>query len=117
MTTPVLTDPADVLEAAADLIERDGLYKGGYWRGWPDREYAPGTPCCALGAIAVVSDLRTQAACVHPASDVLRDYINRGRLREQALVTWSDARGRTAVKVAAAMRAAAQDWRAGRDPV
>jgi hypothetical protein len=57
-----MTD-TEVLLAAADLIERNGLHKGEEWPG-ADRgeEWHPGDPCCVLGAIALV-DWRFPGSC------------------------------------------------------
>lgn len=69
----------EVLLAAADLIERDGLHKRGYWRDWP-RSYVPGKPCCAWGAIRVVA----------PTGELRGDAAVRLRAVVGSIPGWSD---------------------------
>jgi hypothetical protein len=52
--------PSEALALAADLIERVGLYKSGYWdrggggpRGYAE-EYVDGYSVCSIGALSVV---------------------------------------------------------------
>jgi hypothetical protein len=48
--------PSEALALAADLIERVGLHKSGYWdRGTypPREEYADGYSVCSMGALSV----------------------------------------------------------------
>lgn len=56
LTAPIL---ADILDAAAQLIEQDGTERGDWW---PDAQGTPwqtGMPCCAAGAIGVAAGYRT----------------------------------------------------------
>ena len=51
------TDPGDVYAtctAAADYVERYGLYRDGFW---PGAEYQPGAPVCLYGALAAATGL------------------------------------------------------------
>jgi hypothetical protein len=51
------TDPDDVYAtctAAAEVIERQGLYRDGFW---PGGDYTAGVPVCLYGAIAVATGL------------------------------------------------------------
>jgi hypothetical protein len=49
---------ADLIDQAATLIETDGLEVGDYWTGALFQPYAPGMPCCTVGALAAVSGYR-----------------------------------------------------------
>jgi hypothetical protein len=49
---------ADLIDQAATLIETDGLEVGDYWTRALFQPYEPGTPCCTVGALAVVSGYR-----------------------------------------------------------
>lgn len=52
-----MTD-TEVLLAAADLIERNGLHKGDYWPGARHLQpYSLGDPTCVLGACRVVTGM------------------------------------------------------------
>jgi hypothetical protein len=46
---------ADLIDQAAQLIERDGLEIGGYWPDSLLRPYEPGDSCCTAGALAAVA--------------------------------------------------------------
>lgn len=90
-----MTD-TEVLLAAADLIERNGLHKGDYW---PDRPgpYMPGKPCCALGAIRVFVP-RAHCAQRRAVSAMLAGVV--GNVSQ-----WSD--DHTQAEVVATLRAVA----------
>lgn len=49
---------ADTLDAAADLIRRNGLHKGDYWPDSDRHDYCDGTPACLAGALAVALGAR-----------------------------------------------------------
>lgn len=101
---------AEMLEAAAQEIERSGHHKGWYWRD----SYNSG-PCCAIGAIRrVCGDSDNDAIESGPAKaadaavDVLETYLRaRGLLPARKWIPyWND---RTdAADVIAALRAAAR---------
>ncbi len=121
-THPVLPEPtnrpAALLRAAADRIDRYGLFQGEYWPITPggiSAGYIPGDPCCALGALAVAAGyddalLADAALDARPelvaATDALTAQLNPCARAAQVSV-WNDHPGRTATEVTAALRAAA----------
>jgi hypothetical protein len=82
----------EVLLGAADLIERNGLYKCTYWPGWP-ASYFPGYPCCALGAIRVITNDSGDRGSLAKLEDAIGGSIAR----------WSDSH--TQAQVVATLRA------------
>jgi len=102
---------ADVLDGAADVIERDGWHQGHY--------YIPGEGVCAIGAFAQATGLR------HP------DIEDRGFGPRRALaghlgfdpdyagpiIRWNDAPERTKQEVLDALRKAAKHERAAADGI
>lgn len=95
----------DILDRAADVIERDGLWQGGdFWRDSHSRRWTPGEPCCTVGTIGVLL-ARTTAAAVacdfipavlgdpwgddlpHPAISALMAYLH---VNLPELFRWSD---------------------------
>lgn len=92
-----MTD-TEVLLAAADLIERNGLHKGDYW---PDshsrRSYVPGEPCCAIGAMCAVTGMSRGGCC--NAEVLLERHVG------GPVVPWSDEH--TQAEVVATLRAVA----------
>jgi arginine/ornithine N-succinyltransferase beta subunit len=87
---------ADDLRAAADVLERDG---------WTQRNYVDRGGCrCMIGALAAATreDLRTwNTVRVDAGRKAMRDFLH------QNLASWNDAEGRTAAEVTAALREAA----------
>jgi hypothetical protein len=100
-----MSDTADLLDKAADIIERDGWCQGKYAS---DPETGP---CCALGAIR-----RAATGTAFPACDDDWDAItNAGRALARLtgfVPGWNDTQGRQAVEVTAALHAAAEKARA-----
>lgn len=88
---------ADVLNGAADLIERDGWVQGAYKQG--SRRCARQ----ALGDAANLSFPSAQWAAYHAAGDTLAEG-----LEEQSVWAWNDAPGRTQAEVVAALQIAAE---------
>lgn len=93
-----MTD-TEVLLAAADLIERNGLHKGELWpgalKGLPRK---PGDPCCVMGAIEAVTGVRANVGSL--------DLVK--RLRRSvgfAVDIWSD--DSTQTEVVTTLRAVA----------
>lgn len=118
-TAPAPTGhPAELLRAAADRIERFGLFQGEYWPITPggiSAGYIPGDPCCALGALAVAAGyddplLADAALDARPelvtATDALTAHL-RLRARVAPVSVWNDHPARIATEVTAALRAAA----------
>ncbi|MGH3779801.1 MAG: DUF6197 family protein [Pseudonocardiaceae bacterium] len=108
--TPMTT--RQVLLAAADLIEHDGLCQGEYWPGQGNgTPYTPGLPCCVIGSIAVTAGVTIEHSLPTsplPAVDVLCRVVLKHRVPQpDRLVDWNDQEDRTAGEVAAAMRGAA----------
>lgn len=98
--------PVEVLNTAADYIEAHGLNIGEYWPGAATgTPYRAGTPCCALGAIAVAlkpNKPDKTTALVSDAANTLRDRVSKLAGYRRNLVQWNDAS--TADEVVATMR-------------
>lgn len=88
-----MSDLADVLNRAADLIERDGWVQGRF-RG-PNGEH------CATDAVVCACEF--SMVVYNDAVDVLLEAI-----RRQNLPRWNDEPGRTQAEVVAKLRAAAR---------
>jgi hypothetical protein len=123
---------ADLIDAAAQLIETDGLEVGDLWSAATDRwDYEPGDSCCTAGALAVVCGYRradqveeafTATSCVdacdedgqelpwepHPVFAAVLDKL--GFDTPEDLYNWSDSAGDS--RVVAALREAATKIRA-----
>ncbi|MCX4444772.1 DUF6197 family protein [Streptomyces albidoflavus] len=111
MTTPTPAEVADVLDRAADHIDRVGWIQGGWYTVTAEAEpkdspmdadsalmvAAGGTPIAAL-----VSLTRAQTAVYYLAKAAMRHYTG-----YVGLVQWNDMSGRTKDEVTAVMRAAA----------
>jgi len=54
--------PSEVLDRAADLITTAGHLQRSYWPGVGSRDYEPGDPVCAIGAVCVVRGATTDEA-------------------------------------------------------
>lgn len=99
--------PADVLRAAADLIEPEGAWTQGHYWASPtldssDMEEPSKVPddafCfCALGAIARAADEEPDHACGHPAAEALKREVGPVHI-------WNDAPERTQAEVVAKLR-------------
>ncbi len=90
---------ADVLNAAADLIERDGWCQGRFIGGVDGRERCVSqaifdATLAGPGTVLVFHDARTVFA---------------NRIDADTTWAWNDTPGRTRVEVVAALRAAAKD--------
>lgn len=101
----------EVMAAAADLIENDGLWKGRFWQHYGEIGASynePGDPCCALGALYAVAD-RSPFEHFDFADTVFDDiHLHARRLLPVAdIADWNDADARTAGDVVAFLRAAA----------
>jgi len=106
----VSAEIADVLDRAADRIERDGWWQGDYYEGADLDIYAGATlrlaprPCCLTGA------LWAESGDAHAAMDVVSiigDYVG-----NDLPAVWNDAPERTQAEVVAALRGAAAEERA-----
>lgn len=100
----------EVLEAAADLLERPGAWTQGAFardrKGWPQVSHDCRAICfCAVGAIYRVSGYgpATSEAFSHLSSQVRRNNIGE----------WNDKPNRTQSEVVAALRQAARQSRGG----
>lgn len=125
---------SEILDKAADVIERNGLAQGGWYA--PYRE-KPTVECrvCAGGAVNLVvigypvcgavdteapglmGAYRVLAHRVQPGLDIADDIDDEHRLDQYiaAIGAWNDAKGRTAEEVVRELRAAAASEReAGR---
>jgi hypothetical protein len=120
---------ADLIDAAATLIEADGLEVGSYWAEALLRPYEPGMACCTAGALASVSgyrdvldveagfvglghyDAETNTYAEVPAHPVFAAAMAElGFTAVEDLYNWSDAAGD--VEVVEALRDAAAKIRA-----
>ena len=114
MTTPTPADIADVLDRAADHIDRVGWTQGDWCEATPGLrpEESPVDADSAL-AVAVGAAPFTpgsgltpaQAVAYHAAMNALHRHIRGG------LIAWNDKPGRTQAEVTAVMRAAAASQR------
>jgi len=108
-----------VLDAAAELVERVGLWQGGgYWPGsWV---YCDGDPVCTVGALYVAAGLGGPDFATDEVGNVVgctaRSVMTavdawsavQRHLGTDAVHVWSDTPGRTATEVAAVLRATAE---------
>jgi len=109
---------ADVLDRAADRIERDGLWKGSYYQGSRIDLSVAGSglhtvrirlhetpqPCCAIAALVAESD------DFGDALNALRTHLEFGNF--DTIMAWSDDPRRPGAEVVAALRGAAAQERA-----
>lgn len=107
----------EVLYAAADLIEVNGLCQGDYWPGangeW---RYVPGDPVCTFGACAVVLGVEYPWAADMP--DVVEDIADAlDEVVGEWVPGWNDAPGQTAERVVSVLRACALMVAARREPL
>jgi len=103
---------ADVLDRAADRIERDGWWQGGYYQGSAEEIATTplrialrvtSRPCCAIAAVMAEAPSRHMS---HLAERALERFLG------VPLVTvWNDAPERTQAEVVAAIRGAAAQER------
>lgn len=109
---------AEVLRAAADRIDRDGLHKGDHfpsigWESWA-RTPADG-PCCVMGALGSVTGkdpygFRTTTTSSR-AAGYLALYLQRTRRNQDLTVPgWNDAKGVRKSDVVKTLRKAADEW-------
>lgn len=102
---------ADVVSRAADRIERDGFYKGAYYKGWDsDHEgvwmvaeiiRARNVPCCTLGAIYAEANVCDKTAVVSALTRCLG-------LDAWGIPDWNDKPSQRKGRVVAALRRAAK---------
>ncbi len=111
------TDPDDVYAtctAAADLIERDGLFRRSFWgepQGRSRTRYEPGMPLCTIGAIRVAIghyndldyDFDAWPAC--RTVDAVREEL-RGRRggHDVGIGVWNDTEAADAAEVVELLR-------------
>jgi hypothetical protein len=104
-------ETADILDEAANVIERNGHHKGDYYTDEGGRAPAA-CPVCTYGAIHVaafgepVPTLDTIDADGDAATEAIRSL--RRHLNTTALGAWNDAPDRTAEQVITTLRSAAQ---------
>lgn len=118
-------ETADILDGAADVIERDGWHQGDYGApGKQDQQPIEGQPVCALGAIRVARrlDVRWSAAAAawfggiddHPAVEALAQTTG---IKVGGVHKWNDAPERTKQEVLDALRLAAKNERCAADGI
>lgn len=106
---------ADILDKAADHIDKVGLFQGDLYDSYADPD-KPVTECrvCAIGALNVALHgtpcfpLDRHETTAHDVADYVREQINGIELAE-----WNDAEGRTQGEVTALFRQAAAGLRGG----
>lgn len=125
-----ITNPADVLDRAADEIETRGLHQGSFFEVAGSRDYGlSGCRVCALGAIGWVVTgyptldvaeiggtgtrpvLEALVQAIQPGTQIPPSDMTDEEELHHLIATWSDAPGRTTADVAATMRAAARGLR------
>lgn len=89
--------PADVLNAAADLIDEKGWVQS--------RSVGPNGEYCARAAVITAASKKGEGP--FPALGILWDYI-KDTARSPSVSAWNDTPGRTQAGVVAALRAAAE---------
>jgi hypothetical protein len=102
----VLPSIPDVLTRAAEVLRVNGLHKKEYWplrKPGAIKPWNPGTPCCAIGAIAVAlnsADPDRGLELTDPYTLHLGAYLEASGIRPDPLVTlWNDAPERTKEEV------------------
>ena len=99
---------SETLDKAADHIVVNGWWQSYYWPttshilGEPP--YVDGDPCCALGAISVVEEVRPTRV----TTDAMHFLGGTLGMSGVAVADWNDAPGRTKDEVLAALRGAAE---------
>jgi hypothetical protein len=94
---------ADVLDDAADLLEREGWIQ--------HASYSLDGGACSVGAVAaVVSRKHLPVVMEDAATNAVQDYLDY-RYDDADIVAWNDAPGRTKQQVLDAFRAAAKQER------
>lgn len=88
---------ADVLDRAADHLERVGWVQGTFFEGGPADI---SSPCCAHGAL--------MAVVVAPDGRRAAYYALERQIGDNSVHSWNDAKGQTAENVIATLRAAAR---------
>ena len=108
-----MRSPAEVLDAAADRIERDGWYRGDFFADPPPFFnvddiarilIATPKPCCVSGALIAETGYY-ETSFDSAAETLLMQHLGLRWIDE--LPRWNDAPGRTKEEVVAALRAAA----------
>lgn len=110
--SPPLMNDVEVLRIAADLIDRVGLHKGGYWPGRSGTagRYTPGDPVCGVGAIAVVLKIDPIAGCFSEAAIALNNFLDENA--NEDIVSFNDHPETTAELMAKTMRVCADELEA-----
>lgn len=104
---------ADVLDSAADYIERYGWHQGYYGPGHPVKpEQAVGRPACATGAIAHAERRPIWGSDFIDAEEALAETLE---IPWFAIPEWNDHPRRTEQEVLDAFRLAAKRERMGAD--
>lgn len=114
------TDPADILDQAATVLETNGWCQNEWWAGYQEGPSAspwePGKACCLSTALAVAMGQPSRSVSLHmlmgerAAAVALADHL---ALRFPAqLLEWNDHPSRTLEQVVTAMRDTAAALRA-----
>lgn len=114
--------PATVLTDAADILRRNGHFKGGYYDTSSDEAAECERPVCALGAILIAAegDPRPEMPGVlgetaSAAARILARSIHSTVVDDdpiERIADWNDAPDRTPGEVMQAMATAAEEWAA-----
>ncbi|MFF5615427.1 hypothetical protein ACFY7B_21145 [Streptomyces albidoflavus] len=108
------TKVADLLERAADHIDRVGWAQGDWYEETPGLQ-PKDCPACADGALAVAAYGRPRGAGAHRTPDQVALYAAAmtalSRHIGDGLIAWNDDEARTKEQVVGAMRSAAAEQR------
>ncbi len=101
-----------LLTAAAEVVERVGLWRRYLWPGAADdADYCEGDPVCLVGALVVAAEAsRWGSPRVRVAVKAVARLLGVSTI---GVSVWSDAEGRTAAEVAAVLRATVERERGG----
>jgi hypothetical protein len=99
---------ADILDGAADVIERDGWHQGAYSAA-PTGEWEGSAPACVLGAMNRAAGRNFWGDLLEAARRALGEAVGGGGLFH--FTDWNDAPERTKQEVLDALRLAAKNER------
>jgi hypothetical protein len=111
---------SEILDKAADVIERNGWHRGGFIQITPGVAPAA-SPCCAMAAINIAEGDDPYVGLIYPAHEAMANHlaldVSEWDPHEESypLGQWNDLVAETAEQVIAELRAAAASEReAGR---
>jgi hypothetical protein len=107
------TVTADILDRAADIIERNGLHKGSFCDDGPGAKakIPQGWACCSYGAINIAANGERPWQASDGGEAAYRALVKHLGISDghnDTVADWSDHPDRTVAEVIAALRGAAQ---------